>query len=312
MVNERSSRHAPICATMVRTGEGGTMRERGRISGRRAAALGGALWLLGSACAGEHSGLPGLLARTALLPRGAGTCGTAYLGAVEDTFRLDADTATPGTAPQVVFEMFIPGSSPANQILLTRRVVITLPAEFGFQGFGAVNAPAGSWDFDFTHPGNGVFDPIGSPSDYRIPHRSTGSNNAYADTLLNGAFDAGIDSTASHSVGAGGAHVFSVSMPSGGTNNNGLGGNCSYFDTDVRFTLPPGIVTLPQAPGSYDVTVVATSVDPDTGDTDDGQGTPPTVYQRTVTIDVPEPGAGATAGAALLALALRRLSRRGR
>ena len=96
-------------------------------------------------------------------------------------------------------------------------------------------------------------------------------------------------------------------MPSGGTNNNGAGGNCSYFDTDTRFTLVGGIVVLPDEPGDYEVTIKATSVDPDTGNEDDGQGTAPKVYERTVTVTGPEPGAGAAAAlAALAALAARR------
>jgi len=59
--------------------------------------------------------------------------------------------------------------------------------------------------------------------------------------------------------------------------------------------------------GSYDVTVVATSVDPDTGDADDQQGTAPTVYQRTIPVTVPEPAAGTLGAAAIAMLAgLRR------
>jgi hypothetical protein len=191
--------------------------------------------------------------------------------------------------------------------------VITLPAPFGFLGFDALGAGAGigSWDFDFTNPGNGVFDPIGSPADYRIPHRALSASEAYADTRLNGSYDAGVDSTASYAAGTGGTHVFTIVLPSGGTNNNGAGGNCSYFDTDTRFTLPAGIIALPSTPGSYDVEITATSVDPDTGDDDDAQGTPPSVYARTVAISVPEPGMPAAAGGALVTLvALRRRARR--
>jgi hypothetical protein len=271
-------------------------------------AIAGAFWLLGAACAGEHAG--GSFLAAALVPRAGGVCGSAYLADVADDFRLDADTSTPGASPPVVFEMFIPGSSPTNRILLTRRIVITLPAAFGFAGFGVPGTSVGAWDFDFSNPGNGVFDPFGNPSDYRIPHRATGTHTAYADTLLNGTPDAGIDSTVTHALGNGGTHVFTIEMPSGGTNNNGFGGNCSYFDTDVRFTLPAGIVTLPVSAGEYDVSIVATSVDPDTGDDDDGQGTAPTVYQRTVPVAVPEATSMFATAAAVLALA--RLRRRAR
>jgi hypothetical protein len=225
-----------------------------------------------------------------------------YLAAVESSMRFDADLSTPGAAPSVTFEMNIPGL--ATTILLTRQVVLTLPAAFGFAGFDALGADAqiGQWDFDFTNPNNGVFDPSGSLGyDYRIPNYATGANTAYADTQLNHSYDAGVDSTGVHSIGPGGAHVFTLTLPSGGTNNNGAGGNCSYFDTDTRFVLNAGIVQLPQASGSYDVTVVATSIDPDTGDADDQQGTAPTVYQRIIPVTVPEPAARVL-GAAVIAM----------
>lgn len=264
----------------------------------------GGLFLLGTACAGEDS--PGLRALAAFA---GGPCGSAYLADVEDEFRLDVDLSTPGTSPALVFEMAIPGF-PGNQILLTREIVITLPASFGFAGFDALGpgAQIGQWDFDFGSDLS--YDP---PADYTIPHRAISANQAYADTRANGTYDAGIDSTATHATGAGGEHVFTVTLPSGGTNNNGAGGNCSYFDTDTRFTLPAGIVTLPSTPGSYDVAIRATSVDPDTGDQDDGQGTAPTVYQRVVAINVPEPerAAAALAAIAMLGSLTRRRAARG-
>ena len=261
-----------------------------------------AVWLLGSACAGEDR--TGLSKIAALLA--ADTC-SGYLADVENGFSLDADTSVPGSSPAIVFEMFIPGGFVAPTILLTHDVVLTLPAAFGFSGFGAPGASVGAWQFDFDFPFDG-FDPnhIG----YTIPHYAIDANDAYADTRLNGAYDAGVDSTAVHTIGGGGAHVFTVTLPSGGTNNNGAGGNCSYFDTDTRFTLPAGIITLPSTPGSYDVTITATSIDPDTGDANDHQGTAPTVYQRTVPIQVPEPSAALGGAVALAALARRRSARR--
>ncbi len=260
--------------------------------------LGGALWLLNAACAGEHS-VPGL--RALLAPS---TC-SSYLTAVESSMRFDADLSTPGAAPSLTFEMNIPGF--ATTILLTRQVVLTLPAAFGFAGFDALGAGAqiGQWDFDFTNPNNGVFDPMSASGyDYRIPNYATGANTAYADTQLNQSYDAGVDSTGVHSIGPGGAHVFTLTLPSGGTNNNGAGGNCSYFDTDTRFVLKAGIVQLPQTPGSYDVSILATSIDPDTGDANDGAGLPPIVYQRTVPVSVPEPGAVGLGVASIAVLAV--------
>ena len=264
---------------------------------------------LGSmACAGEVS--VGLVA--ALAANAAGSCGASYLAATEGSMSLDAQLDTPGATTAVVFEMFMSFSQPPGPILLTREVVFTLPASFGFLGFDALGAGAqiGHWDFDWTNPNNGVFDPGGPLGyDYRIPHYAIDANTAYADSLLNSSYDAGTDAVATHSLGPGGTHVLALMLPSGATNGMG-NSNCSYFDTDVRFTLPAGIIQLPQVAGSYDVTVVATSVDPDTGDADDQQGTAPTVYQRTVPVSVPEPATGMLGAAVIVMLGgLRRRTR---
>lgn len=263
----------------------------------------GSLWLVAAAC-GEVSG------GFRIAPRAAagGECGTVYLEGVEEAFSLVADLSTPGSSPSIALDAFVPGSF-GNQILLTRTLVLTLPATFSFQGFDAPGGPAPSatWDFDFSNPGNGTFDPVGSPSDYRIPIVAISADQAWADSLLNGSYDAGVDPLATHTLGSGGVHVFTIELPSGGTNNNGVAPDapCSYFTTDTPFTLAAGIVGLPASSGSYDVQVDATSVDPDTGDLDDAQGVAPSVYQQSFTIAVPEPGpaaAGATVLAALGAL----------
>jgi len=266
-----------------------------------------AVWMV--ACLGEAR-LGGTL------PSG-GACGSVYLAGVESTFRLELDTHAAGASPSIDFEMYAPGTQPNGKILLTRSVVITLPAAFGFAGFDALGAGAaiGAWDFDYSQP-NGTWDPLDPRGyDYRIPHYAIDASHAYADTFKNGAYDAGVDSTVAHTTGGAGEHVFTITLPSGGTNNGGFDPTnpCSYFDTDTRFTLPAGIVSLPQAPGDYDVTIVATSVDPDTGDADDQAGAAPTIYERTVPMHVPEPAAAAASAATALAIAaLRRLRRRAR
>jgi hypothetical protein len=227
---------------------------------------------------------------------GASACDTTYFADIEDDFDAQIDLATPGASPQFVFDAYIPGS--AAKILQTYELKITLPAAFAFNGFGAAGASVGQLDFDF-----GSDHTYESPADYTIPHRAIDPNTAYADSLLNGAYDPGVDAVATHAIGVGGAHVFTISMPSGGTN---FGGVCSYFDTSTRFWLPPGFVQLPSTPGSYDVEISALSVDPDTGDATDNAGLPPISYVRTVPIQVPEPAASAVAIAAIASLAALR------
>ncbi|RIL06792.1 MAG: hypothetical protein DCC71_05310 [Proteobacteria bacterium] len=266
---------------------------------RAAIAAAGALWLLGTAC-GEVSS-PGLR----MLAAAGGACGTVYLAGIEESFALGGDLTVPGASPALTFDAFVPGAF-GDQILLTRELTLRLPDEFGFAGFDFAGAGtvAAEWMFDysdFPDPFNQVFD----EADYVIPVRATGADSAYADALANASFDDGQDPTVTHAL-AGEQRVFSVFLPSGGTNNNGNASDpCSYFPTATRLALPAGLVTLPAQPGSYTVEVLATSVDPDTGDLNDQQGAPPMAYQRSFQVQVPEPD-GALAGAASLgALALR-------
>lgn len=237
-------------------------------------------------------------------------CDGTYIAAVEDDLDGTVDTSTPGDAPEVTLFAYVPGTT--TKILQTYELSITLAPEFNFLGFGNAGASVGQYDFDFTNPNNHIFDPDLLPSDYRIPHITIDSNTAYADSKKDGVYEAGVDAIAMHTTTPGGSDVFTMILPSGGTKR---GGHCSYFDTDIRFTLPAGVVQLPAVPGSYDVMLTATSVDPDTGDANDHQGKPPIVYQRTIAVWVPEPGAsalGLAAIAPLAALARRRTTPRAR
>ncbi len=259
-----------------------------------------AVGLTHMACVGERSDEVAMLA--ALSPRGALACGASYLEVTESSMNLVADLGTPGATTGIVYEMNIPFA--AGPLLKTRQVVFTLPAAFGFNGFNALgSSEIGTWEFDFAPP-FGTFNP--GTVGYTIPHYPIDANTAYADAKKNGSYDAGVDPTATHSLGVGGAHVFTLDLPLGGANQ---GGNCSYFDTDVRYTLIDGILELPAVAGTYDASILATSVDPDTGDADNHAGVAPTTYQRTVPVTVPEPGAELSAIAAAAALAVVRARR---
>ena len=203
---------------------------------------------------------------------------------------LEADLAEEGST--------ITASGDANlskSLYFTKpRVALTWAIDRNTQVRLRYERVVGQLDFNFGS--DHVFD----QSDYQIPHRAIDANTAYADSLKNGSYDAGIDATATHSIGPGGAHVFTITMPSGGTN---FGGVCSYFDTNTRFTLPAGIVQLPATPGSYDVEFAALSVDPDTGDATDNAGLPPIAYARTEPIHVPEAAHALASLAAIASLA---------
>jgi hypothetical protein len=195
---------------------------------------------------------------------GESACDTTYLADIENDFDAQVDLATPGAAPLIVFDAYVPGST--TKILQTYSLQITLPPAFGWSGFGAAGASVGQLDFNFGNDHD--FD----QSDYTIPHRAIDANTAYADSLANGVYDAGVDAVATHQLGPGSA----------------------------------GIVQLPATPGSYDMEIDALSVDPDTGDATDNAGLPPISYARTFPIQVPEPAPLLAAIAAMASLAALR------
>jgi hypothetical protein len=257
---------------------------------RRALALAGvaaALWLLG--CVAE------VVPDAASSSTSAIACGDQYLEAIQGTLNSFDGPRIAGETTSLEFHMGI-GTDP---ILQTYQVVITAPSEFGFLGFDALGSGAriGQWDFEFANP-DAEFDPnmIG----YTIPHYAIDANSAYSDSLLNGVYDVGVDPIAVHSTGGSGEHVFTLTLPNGGTNQ---GGNCSFFATDTRYTLLDGIVHYPNTPGDYQIAFSAVSVDPDTGDADDGAGTAPTIWNSpALPITVPEPSSRVLRLGALVAL----------
>ncbi len=252
-----------------------------------------------SGCVGEVSGTRSALRAMFALA----DCDGRYLADVASSMSYSADSLTPGATSGLTFDLGIPGNPP---ILKTREIVITIPADFAFLGFNALGngAQIGRWDFEWNNP-DGVFD--SNNVGYTIPHYAIDANNAYADALLNGSYDSGTDSTASYSTGAGGEHVITLILPFGAAT---LGGNCSYFDTDTRYTLLDGLLQLPSAAGDYDIGISATSVDPDTGDADDSAGIGPSTYARVVTMTVPEPSGTLLLASSLLVLGVLRRVRR--
>lgn len=230
-------------------------------------------------------------------------CGDAYLEALESSFDYSVDTLEAGQSTGLQF--FV--STLNDPTLETYRVDITLPAEFTFNGFDALGSGAqiGRWEFEWFQA-DGTFDPnnIG----FTIAEWAVDAHTAYADSFVNGGYDAGVDPVATHTVGGGGEHRLALILPMGGADQ---GGNCTFFASDIRFTLFGGFFQLPAQPGDYTVSLTATSVDPDTGDATDGQGTEPSTYLRDVVVTVvPEPSSALLAGAALLVVVA--LSRAGR
>ncbi len=156
------------------------------------------------------------------------------------------------------------------QDLQTRHAVITYPDAFGFNGFLALGPPetvVGALGVDF----NLDFEP-----DLSLALRGLTADTAYVDGDGSGGYNAA-DPLLVHTVGS---HVFTVTMPRGG---DGLARTkIGRIPLRMAVALYGGILVNPATPDVYTVTGTFTSVDPDSGDGDDGVGTAPTTFPVTV------------------------------
>lgn len=155
------------------------------------------------------------------------------------------------------------------QDLQTREAVITYPAAFGFNGFlalGPAETVIGALGVDF----NLDFEP-----DLTLPLRGLTADTAYVDGDASGGYNAA-DPLLVHT----GAHVFTLTLPRGG---DGLARTkVGRIVLRGAVALYGGILVNPATPATYAVTGVFTSVDPDSGDTDDGQNTAPTSFPAAI------------------------------
>jgi hypothetical protein len=257
-------------------------------------------------CAGERQLSSRALTVAALQTVGliAGpTCGDFYLDQISSTFSFGLDSDVADQTSGLTVEMTFPDNI-TTPIMATYEVVIIVPPEFTFLGFDAlgVESVIGAWEFDF--PATGVFE----ISDFTIDHRGLDIDSAYSDSDASGALTPAIDPTAEYTTGVGGEHIITLTLPDGGIEP--INGNCTYFSFDARYTLLDGIVRLPSTPGSYDIQIMATSVDLDTGNASDDIAPDPLTFSDTFVVAVPEPQSILLAGTSLVTIltmaALRR------
>lgn len=152
--------------------------------------------------------------------------------------------------------------------LETYRAVITYPSAFGFNGFLALGPPEtqiGAYGVDFDRDGT---------VDLALPLRALSADTAYADGDGSGGLTAS-DPVLQHT----GSHVFTTTLPRGG---DGLARvKLGRVAMGASVALYAGIITNPTTPATYQVTGSFTSVDPDSGDADDGQNQAPTTFSPT-------------------------------
>jgi len=236
------------------------------------------------------------------------SCGDFYLDQISSTFSFALDSDMANQTSGLIVEMSFPDNI-MTPIMATYEVVITIPPEFAFLGFDAlgVEAVVGAWDFDFS--ATGVF----GMADFTIDHRGLDFDSAYSDSDASFALTPGIDPTAEYVTGAGGEHIITLTLPDGGIEP--FRGNCTYFPFDARYTLLDGLVRLPATPGNYNIQIMATSVDLDTGNATDNIAPDPLTFSDTFVVAVPEPQSILLAGTSLVTmmtvLALKRVRNRG-
>lgn len=198
------------------------------------------------------------------------------------------------TLPLFTFDVGLPfaGMSPAHRLTFdttadswqTYSGAVTYSDGFGFNGFtalGPAGTQIGSYGFDLD---------ADDKVEAEVPVRALTADTAYADVNFDGVATA-FDPTIQHlaNVPTQGARTFNLLLPYGGDFAPNLARGPRSFRVHIR--LNAGILVNPGTPDAYDVRGTFTSVDPSTGDANDGTGSSPfTVIAPPVAIAiVPSP-----------------------
>ncbi|MCW5889690.1 MAG: hypothetical protein KIT14_03980 [bacterium] len=193
---------------------------------------------------------------------------SAVCGGVPNSMPVTAAAFAPPPGATFALSTTTPGQSAMHTATFDTGVdqtqgysaTITYPDAFAFNGFtalGPVNTRVGTYAMDFDFDGR---------PDFTTWIRSTGADTAYADIDLSGS------PTAADAIITRAGNVFSVVAPNGGDED---AGQSLTPPSRVTVKLLAGILVNPPGPGDFGISVTVTSVDPDTGGADDGQGTAP-------------------------------------
>ena len=171
-----------------------------------------------------------------------------------------------------------PGASPARSFVVgplgetleIYKTVISFPGSFSFNGFGATGDTAGAYKI-ITRNGTEVL----SSSLVALD-----TDTAYIDLNLTGAYESQWEPIVTHALTSG-THEFTLILPGGGDGDTTV--NARDITDKGVFEISSGILANPTTEGSYEISMAFTSVDPDSGEADDSQGTAPTT--QTVSIN---------------------------
>jgi hypothetical protein len=192
-----------------------------------------------------------------------------------------------GRNPAPTFELgsLGAGESPAHTLgfsifrgeLETYLVRFRYPDGFRFDGFtelGPSHTPVGSLELDLNADG---------AADTTVTLRSLGRYSAYADVFSDGRLSPGREPMLRYAGGG----TFVLHLPLGGDGNPGT--VTVPHDARVRLVLLPGVLTSPARAGTYVLTAVLVSVDPDTDGPDDGAGMAPVALAFEVSVRIQAP-----------------------
>jgi hypothetical protein len=182
---------------------------------------------------------------------------------------ISSSSGTP--AVTVRLDSYQAGRSPAHHLTFAARagdpelvrVSVIYPDTFRFTSFLAVagvDTPVGRYALDFNSDG---------VPERQFPLIAATPEIAYVDLMADGDFDPAVDPHVRYSTGAG----FELSLPFGGDADPKT--SVVPFDVRVTVTLVAGLLVNPTLGGRHVVRASVETVDPESGDIDDGQGAPP-------------------------------------
>jgi hypothetical protein len=158
--------------------------------------------------------------------------------------------------------------------LEAHEMVFAYPKPFAFRGFDAQGLDTiGLLSLDLGVEGTA---PI------VVKMKALSREKAFIDVDDDGVYTVGLDPVLKRR--ASDSNAFALVLPAGGDGDKGT--RALPRASRATFTLFPGLLANPLAPGAYRVSVAIGSVDPDTGDSDDGDGSPPESRTFEQTLDI--------------------------
>lgn len=182
----------------------------------------------------------------------------------------------------------VPGASTPHSVILgppgktleTYNIKLSFSSDYTFNGFDTLGGMSGYYGI------------IGRDGTVRrnADIWAIDSDTAFIDLNDSGQYEAAFEPIIIHSMiqfsshTTSGTHEFDIMLPGGGDGDTSV--NARDITDKGVLDFSSGILDNPSTPGTYTVSATFTSVDPDTGEADDSQGTDPHSYTDTTTVNI--------------------------